>query len=208
MSELGEIVVPLDFERDLETGLNRGRGHVVVPIEYDANLPVLGERRVNPYGPCPIVLREWNEQVLLHELLHLILGTSGATPEDPYGHRTVARVEVALWESGWRLIPTPSLCTNAGDSDIETLLAAHGRHHDDEWCPECLCGWRIPVDASDYAAAHRAHVAAVLRAHIVTAQADAWDQGYRTPRVADKSGPWCRCYAYSESVVHGRLLGW
>lgn len=94
--------VPLDYETDPETGLNRGSAYAEVPVEYDPSLPRRGERRVNAFGPCPIVLREPNEQVLLHEILHVVTGGYG-TPEDPHGHRLVNRVEVALWETGWRM---------------------------------------------------------------------------------------------------------
>lgn len=97
------VAVPMDYENDASTGMNRGRSYCEVPIEYDPGLPSAGMRRINPYGPCPIVLREWNEQVFLHELLHVLLDGSVPTSNlDPHGHRTISRVEVALWESGWR----------------------------------------------------------------------------------------------------------
>ena len=94
------IRLPFDYERDEETGLNRGRAHYDVPIVYDPDLPTLGERRIHPYGDCPIVLREWNPQVLLHEMLHVLLDGYVPTSEaDPFGHRAISRVEVALWET-------------------------------------------------------------------------------------------------------------
>ena len=104
MSEPVAVVrIPLDYESDPSTGLNRGRAHVDVPVKYEPDLPTLGERRINAFGPCPIVLREPNEQVLLHEILHVILDGHVSTDDsDPHGHRAVSRVEVALWEAGYR----------------------------------------------------------------------------------------------------------
>lgn len=85
--------------------LNEGTEHIDVPIVIDPDLGPLGEAGFTYDHTRVIRLREWNEQVLLHEILHVVLDpviTLGA-PEDPYGHNIIARVEVALWESGWRL---------------------------------------------------------------------------------------------------------
>lgn len=50
--------------------------------------------------------------------------------------------------------------------DIEGVLAGHRRECADEWCGERWCGWLVPEDAEDFAAAHRAHVAVVVSEQI------------------------------------------
>lgn len=109
------LVIPLDYVHDRETQLNRGKAYVDVPVEYDPDLPVRGERRVQPYGPCPIVLREPNDQVLLHEILHVVIAGYGR-PDDPHEHRLVNRIEVALWETGWRMTDPRFHCRGYGGS--------------------------------------------------------------------------------------------
>lgn len=85
-----------------------------VTVCYDADLSRRGETRDWATGTPTIVLREWDEQVFLHELLHVALdnrliayrdqpdwesldGTLTAPRES-----IVAAVEFALWEFGWR----------------------------------------------------------------------------------------------------------
>lgn len=85
--------------------LNIGKSHVDVQVILDPDMDGRGECR-NGYGGPVIALREWNEQVFLHELLHAITGYSQpllVTTHPPYGHEVIARVEVALWETGWRM---------------------------------------------------------------------------------------------------------
>lgn len=100
--------IPLDRNRSPGADrLNEGTNHLDVAIEIDPTLDRRGEVRGlgQPFGEprVVIVLREWNEQVLLHELLH-VLPLPGATDADPHNHDVVSRVEVALWETGWRLV--------------------------------------------------------------------------------------------------------
>lgn len=99
--------VPLDRALDNREGhcLNVGVDHIHVPVFIDPGLTQRGETQ-NTYSGRRIVLREWNEQVLLHELLHVAL--TRITPmntvvDDPHDHNIIARIEVALWETGWRL---------------------------------------------------------------------------------------------------------
>lgn len=89
-------------------GLNIGTQHVEVEIRIDPTLDSLGEHQ-SAYGRDIIRLREWNEQVLLHELLHVAVSRSPwwhdpqRKVSDPNGHDLIARIEVALWETGWRI---------------------------------------------------------------------------------------------------------
>lgn len=101
------IRVPLDrYPNPGGQSLNRGMNHQDIPIVIDPDLPLRGERQNTYDGSSRIVLREWDEQVLLHELLHVALlhvHSRVATEDDPHGHDIVSRIEVALWETGWRL---------------------------------------------------------------------------------------------------------
>jgi hypothetical protein len=63
-----------------------------------------------------------------------------------------------------------SVPVSVSGPDIESVIA---RVLQDDWCPHVEQD--PPCRGCQQAAAH---VAVVLRAHIVTAQADAWDQGY------------------------------
>lgn len=99
--------VPLDRALDNRAGerLNVGVDHVAVPVVIDPTLSKRGETQ-NTHDGRRIVLREWNEQVLLHELLHVALtriSPLNTITEDPDDHNVIARIEVALWETGWRL---------------------------------------------------------------------------------------------------------
>lgn len=85
-----------------------------VTVCYDPNLSRRGETRDWATETPTIVLREWDEQVFLHELLHVALERrlieyhAAADWESLDGTLTapregiVAGVEFALWESGWR----------------------------------------------------------------------------------------------------------
>lgn len=71
-------------------GRSVGRRVEQVGIFIDPELPVLGEQQWDGYG-ASIRLRQWDLQVLIHELLHMILG-----PEhDPHRPELLA-VEVGL----------------------------------------------------------------------------------------------------------------
>lgn len=96
------------------TELNTGTNHVDVQVILDPDMERKGECRVGYGGPV-IALREWDEQVFLHEVLHAVLGYTHplvATIYPPHGHEVISRIEVALWETGWRRMtihhdPTP-----------------------------------------------------------------------------------------------------
>lgn len=96
------LIVPMNYRWDADEEINRGSAYIEVPVKYEPDLAVRGERRINPYGDCPIVLREPNEQVLLHEILHVVIEGYGSL-DDPHAHRLINRIEVALWETGWRI---------------------------------------------------------------------------------------------------------
>ena len=90
--------------------LNVGTQHVDVQVILDPDMSMLGECRQGYGGPV-IALREWNEQVFLHELLHVATGYAQpliVTTHPPHGHEVISRVEVALWETGWRLSRPPN----------------------------------------------------------------------------------------------------
>lgn len=111
------INIPMDVHHSPDgLGHTTGRAFVDIAVEYDPSLEKRGEYRAPPYGACAIVLREWDEQVFLHELLHVILGCPDPTDEDPYGHRTISRIEVALWETGWRYLAPTGATTQRGAS--------------------------------------------------------------------------------------------
>ena len=114
--------VPLNREPNPDgDGLNVGVEHVEVHVRIDPDCETLGkatweyayDHRLFPV----ITLREPNEQVLLHELLHIALVQVPADRltalNDPHGHDIISRIEVALWETGWRRVgsvvtaPTP-----------------------------------------------------------------------------------------------------
>lgn len=76
-----------------------------VPITYNPDLATKG--LVTSFADPAIVLREWDEQVLLHEVLHLLLApflpwTDFRGAENPRHHEAVREVEVALTAAGWR----------------------------------------------------------------------------------------------------------
>ena len=93
-------------DRD-EDAVNQGVRHVDVQVIHDPGMDLLGECRQGYGGPV-IALREWNEQVFLHELLHAATAYAQpliATAYPPHGHEVISRIEVALWETGWRFVP-------------------------------------------------------------------------------------------------------
>jgi hypothetical protein len=100
---LTEIRLGRDPRPDSD-GFNQAQRIQVVPVVIDPTLEPRGEARTNPYGPPQtIVLREWNEQVLLHEVLHLIVGAViGGNPDDHH-HPLVTALEVGLTTAGWSL---------------------------------------------------------------------------------------------------------
>ena len=103
------IRIPTDRERrdGPITTPNTGVCYVDVQVILDPDMDVLGECR-NGYGGPVIALREWNEQVFLHELLHAATAYTQpllTTTYPPHGHEVISRIEVALWETGWRWRP-------------------------------------------------------------------------------------------------------
>ena len=87
------------------TSLNAGRDYVDVQVILDPGMDKRGECR-HGYGGPVIALREWDEQVFLHELLHAATGWVQPPLVEtypPHGHDVLSRIEVALWETGWRL---------------------------------------------------------------------------------------------------------
>ena len=90
-----------------------------VTVCYDANLSRRGETRDCQTDHPTIVLREWDERVFLHELLHVALDKrlieyhAGADWESLDGtltaprERIVGEVETALWDFGWRWTSRP-----------------------------------------------------------------------------------------------------
>lgn len=112
--------VPLDRALDNREGhrLNVGVDHIDVPVVIDPTLDKCGETQ-NTYAGRRIALREWSEQVLLHELLHVALtriSPLNTITDDPHDHNVISRIEVALWETGWRLTRvTPPAASGATD---------------------------------------------------------------------------------------------
>lgn len=98
------ITLPAGYASD-GYGFNKPTGLYEVPVVTDPNLPVRGETRTNPYGPPKtIVLREWDERVLLHEVLHVLL--DGHIPHDGnHGHPIINRLEVGLMAAGYARKP-------------------------------------------------------------------------------------------------------
>ncbi len=93
-----------------DEALNVGVDYIDVEIRIDPNYPLRGEH-IPAYGGDIIFLRESNEQVLLHEILHVALRNVPEirTEKDPHGHNIISRIEVALWETGWRRIDGETL---------------------------------------------------------------------------------------------------
>lgn len=111
----------------------------VVPIEYDPDLPRLGLLEWTSDGGRVMRLREWNERVFLHEVLHGLLqpylphGAYGYTTgfvEDPKHELAVRAIENCLWEMGWRWQVEPAFgcgaepsCRSCGCGSVD--YAAH-----------------------------------------------------------------------------------
>lgn len=88
-------------------GWNVPEGEYDMPIVLDPDLPTRGEMLTgltyDGYQPTAIVLREWDERALIHEVLHVLLNPHiRPTKADPDCHRVIAHVEVALLLAGWR----------------------------------------------------------------------------------------------------------
>lgn len=103
-----ELLLPRGFEKDPETGLRYGTNHHKVEVweKFDLDRPGKCDQYVynlaNGCGPV-ITVRDFDDdQVLLHEILHAVLGAPGATEDDPEGHAIIGMVEVALWDAGYR----------------------------------------------------------------------------------------------------------
>lgn len=72
-------------------------------VVFDSRLEHRGIVR-NAVGTREIALREYDERVLLHEVLHRIIQTGNSVwVYDVEGHeRLVQRLERGLWAMGWR----------------------------------------------------------------------------------------------------------
>ena len=160
--------VPLNREPNPDgDGLNVGVEHVEVHVRIDPDCETLGkatweyayDHRLFPV----ITLREPNEQVLLHELLHIALVQVPADRltalNDPHGHDIISRIEVALWETGWRRVgsvvtaPTPDEVGLVEGGLVEgapvvvdaACLARWPECHPGEYDPRCC---RFPKSCS------------------------------------------------------------
>ena len=79
-----------------------------IHILYDPDLPTLGLTDTE-YAGGVIRLREWNERVFLHEILHVLLNRwlskiEGEFDGKPAWEKAVQQVEDALWDMGWRWV--------------------------------------------------------------------------------------------------------
>lgn len=89
-------------------GWNVPTDEYTLPVRYDPAMPTRGELHQQHdfngvWWPRTILLREWDERVLLHEVLHVLLnGRVTLTEDDPDGHGVIAHVETALILAGWR----------------------------------------------------------------------------------------------------------
>lgn len=87
-------------------------GVAAVPIVIDPNLSTLGEAGWdNGYSISGRVirLRQWDEQVLLHEVLHCLLDELIPYEVDGLSHKVINAVEVGLTTAGWRLVAPDAL---------------------------------------------------------------------------------------------------
>jgi hypothetical protein len=92
-------------------------GGTRVRVRYDPDLVIDSEPRwgalLHHTTEHPeIVLRQWDERVFLHELLHLLLDRhvpaghrtyDGTWVEHPEHEKAVREIEDGLWDMGWRL---------------------------------------------------------------------------------------------------------
>lgn len=138
------VRVPLNrAENPTGEALNVGTGHVDIPIAIDPDMPERGKYDYTYDGSRVIRLREWNEQVFLHELLHAALDRVVLKSDfDPHGHDVIAQAEVALWETGWRLA-APRDQTEDGLAERVRELATHN-------------GTPVTAENLRYAATHEA----------------------------------------------------
>ncbi len=97
--------VPTDRLFNDTGNMNEGVNYVKVQVVEDPELEHRG-LTTHDHGGSVITLREWDEQVFLHELLHVATAYCQPSLFDthpPHGHDVLARIEVALWETGWRM---------------------------------------------------------------------------------------------------------
>lgn len=84
-----------------------------IQVRYNSYLVPLGRQGAFDYNgvfdPLVIELKEWNERVFLHELLHLLMGYPHLFEHDepdatkPISETAVQIIEDALWDMGWRM---------------------------------------------------------------------------------------------------------
>lgn len=127
-----ELLLPRGFEKDPATGLRYGTDHHKVEVweKFDLDRPGKCDQYVynlaNGCGPVITVRNLDDGQVLLHEILHAVLGTPGATEDDPEGHALIGLVEVALWEAGYRRDGRAASASANRDDCSPELLARYG----------------------------------------------------------------------------------
>ncbi|MBO9523141.1 MAG: hypothetical protein J7518_16535 [Nocardioidaceae bacterium] len=174
-----------------EDGAEVQIGEETWEVRYEPELTVLGVAGDFGYDHQPIQrirLREWNERVFLHEVLHVVLNrrlaeyhagddwdSDAADPAlAPPKEKIVQAVEDALWDMGWRWLaganPVIASCVD--------LLAAHQDRYFDlttprrytahgGWNQFCICGQSLGDAGGDdgearVAASHRAHWADLI----------------------------------------------
>lgn len=95
------VTLPTHVKAD-PFGFNEAAATYEVPVTIDPDLKFAGMTYTEPYGPPKrIVLREWDERVLLHEVLHCLLDGFELT------HQAIATAEVGLRLAGYSRISTP-----------------------------------------------------------------------------------------------------
>lgn len=155
--------VPTDREPNDDGALNRGRNYVDVQVVIQPDLDKRGEHRPG-YGGSVIALREWNEQVFLHELLHAATAYSGwwIDPQrqvsDPHGHDVISRIEVALWETGWRYEPDLAVRLAAAEQRLAEAQAEALREAADVGLAEAHGAGAIDNDAARWLRARAADI--------------------------------------------------
>lgn len=92
--------------------LNQAEGTVAIPVAIAPDLPTLGESSYQYDYSQVIRLRQWDEQVLLHEVLHILVGRVLPSDTDgtrlglgQYHHELINELEVGLTTAGWRYRP-------------------------------------------------------------------------------------------------------
>lgn len=169
-------------------GLNHAGRIQVVPVVIDPGLEPRGEARTNPYGaPQTIVLRESNEQVLLHEVLHLIVDDALGGDGDSHHHSLVTALEVGLTTAGYRLetppaVGPPEVRVGLDEQDRADLRFAFAHWHPDhdEGSRAYEVVERIVAERVDTCVAiHEGIRAQAVREAKAQGAAEGWDEGMK-----------------------------